>query len=99
MSDTQPTTPPTVAAPRAWGAPLVSLYSLTLLLAALVFAWIMKNDNLLVLLAGVIATNATSVVNFYVGSSASSQAKDVTISNQLPPPAPTPTPPAVPAHL
>lgn len=91
MSDSPPpVSPPAPKQPRAWGAPLVSLYSLTLLLAALVFAYIMKNDNLLVLLAGVVATNATSVVNFYVGSSASSQAKDVTISGQLP------TPPAQP---
>lgn len=89
MSDTTtPPVQPTPAARRAWGAPLVSLYSLTLLLAALLFAYIMKNDNLLVLLAGVIATNATSVVNYYVGSSASSQAKDVVISGQLPTPPP-----------
>jgi len=57
---------------------------MVLLAAALVFAYLIKNDNLMIVLTGVIATNATTVVNFYVGSSASSQAKDRTISNQLP---------------
>ena len=47
-------------------------------------AYLLKNEQLIIILAGVIATNATSVVNFYVGSSASSQAKDDTISKQLP---------------
>jgi hypothetical protein len=82
---------------RAWGAPVVSVYSLSLLLVALCFAYLVKNDTLLTALVAVIATNATSVVSFYVGSSASSQAKDVVISNQLP----TPPPPVGPAahHL
>jgi hypothetical protein len=90
--------PPTSAKPppdkAGWGAPVVSVYSLTLLLVALVLAYIMKNENLLVILAGVIATNATTIVGFYVGSSRSSQAKDETISSQLPIPPPTlPLPP------
>lgn len=80
-------TKPSASAP-GWGAPLISIFSLALLLVALVFAYITKNDNLLVLLAGVIATNATTVVGFYVGSSASGQAKDATISGQLPGPPP-----------
>jgi hypothetical protein len=80
MSDTttQPTPPK-----RRFGAPIVSVYSLTLMLAALAAAVYMKNEQIVVVLAGVIATNATAVVNFYVGSSASSQAKDETISKQL----------------
>lgn len=78
------TTPPKIG----WGGPVISVYSLTLLLIALVFAFFTKNENLLVILAGVVATNATTVVGFYVGSSRSSQAKDETISAQLllPPP-------------
>lgn len=68
---------------RAGGSTVISVFSLSLLLVALVFAYVMKNDNLLVLLAGVIATNATTVVSFWVGSSASSQNKDETISGQL----------------
>ena len=80
------TPPPPLTAGVLRGSTIISVFSLTLLLIALVFAYIIKNENLLVLLAGVIATNATSVVQFYVGSSSSSQAKDVTISNQLPVP-------------
>lgn len=103
MSSTVPPIDPASAAAapaRAWGAPVVSVYSLTLLLAALVFAYLVKNDTLLTALVAVIATNATSVVQFYVGSSSSSQAKDVVISGQLPPP-PPPMLPAGPvaAHL
>lgn len=98
MSDTTPVPTASPAASRAWGAPVVSVYSLTLLLAALCFAYLVKNETLLTALVAVIATNATTVVSFYVGSSASSQAKDQTISSQLPPPAPTPTP-LVSAHL
>lgn len=86
MSGTNPVPTPAPAPTHGWGAPITSFYSLTLLLAALVFAYITKNDNLMTILAGVIATNATTVVSFYVGSSASSQTKDATISSQLPNP-------------
>lgn len=75
-----------------WGAPIVSIYSLTLLLAALIFAYLVKNETLLTALVAVIATNATTVVSFYVGSSASSQSKDSLIARQLPPPTPKETP-------
>jgi len=91
MSSSVPTVdpaPPSPAPARAWGAPIVSVYSLTLLLVALCFAYLVKNDTLLTALVAVIATNATSVVQFYVGSSSSSQAKDIVISNQLPTPPP-----------
>jgi hypothetical protein len=84
-----PTPPPQPVRNRAWGAPVVSVYSLSLLLVALCFAYLVKNETLLTALVAVIATNATSVVSFYVGSSASSQAKDVVISNQLPAPPPS----------
>ena len=83
MSDTPPPTP-LPSSKRGFGAPVVSTYSLTLMLAALAAAVWMKNDQMIIVLTSVIATNATSVVNFYVGSSASSQSKDDTISNQLP---------------
>lgn len=83
MSGPAPSPEPTPTVTR-WGAPLISIFSLALLGAALAFAYLTKNDNLLIILTGVIATNATTVVGFYVGSSASSQSKDTTISNQLP---------------
>lgn len=91
MADDPAQTPALPAAPPTrsrWGATVISAFSLVLLLVALVFAFLTKNDNLLIILAGVIATNATNVVGFYVGSSASSQAKDDTISRQLPTPIP-----------
>lgn len=95
-SDVSQTVPPADPVPppapqqsvKSWGAPVVSVYSLSLLLVALCFAYLVKNDTLLTALVAVIATNATSVVQFYVGSSSSSQAKDTVISNQLPPPVP-----------
>lgn len=79
-------TAPPIKAGGYGGAIVISIFSLVLLMAALVFAYIMKNENLLVLLAGVIATNATAVVSYWVGSSASSQSKDMVISRQLPTP-------------
>lgn len=91
MPDPIPTAPAMPApAKQSWGAPIVSFYSLTLLLAALCFAYLVKNDTLLTALVAVIATNATTVVSYYVGSSSSSQSKDSIISNQLPPPAASP---------
>jgi hypothetical protein len=98
VSDTLPPDAPAAPAPSRitslfqsiQGAPVVSFYSLTLLLVALVFAYYVKNETLLTTLVAVIATNATTVVGFYVGSSASSQTKDRTISNQLPTPPPAP---------
>jgi hypothetical protein len=87
MSGTTPPPAPVPVVPKRpnrWGAPIVSMFSLALLGAALGFAYLEKNENLLVILTGVIATNATMVVGYYVGSSASSQDKDATISAQLP---------------
>ncbi len=82
---TPPTTPfAAVPAPSRWGSAIVGAWSMALLGAALAFAYLTNNQNMLVVLISVIATNATTVVGFYVGSSASSQAKDATISNQLP---------------
>lgn len=86
MSGTSTPPPAPVSNPPRAGVLITSIWSMALLAAALALAFLTKNDNLLVLLVGVIATNATTVVNFYMGSSASSQAKDATISSQLPPP-------------
>jgi len=89
MSDIPPSpSPPFPPAPTpppssGWGAPVISVYSLTLLVVALAFAYLTKNDNLLVMLAGVVATNATACVSFYVGSSRGSQTKDNVIAMHL----------------
>lgn len=94
MSDAPPFIPPPApvvpmpvspaASPR--GSAIVSVYSLTLLLVALIISYLVKNETLMTALIAVIATNATTCVSFYVGSSASSQSKDVVISGQLPQP-------------
>ena len=81
MSDTTPPSPPITAAAAPLGALGVSIYALTLFLAAIVVAWYKANDTLLTALLGVAATNATTVINFWVGSSRSSQKKDDTIAN------------------
>ena len=99
MSGTQPAAP---APTPEWRAPagLVSIYSLTILLVALGVACYLNNATAITLLIGVIATNATTVVNYYMGSSHGSQAKDATIAGQLPtppPPSPLANPPAGPA--
>lgn len=95
MADTEPLPADPAAKPASavktkgsWGSTIVSVFSLALLLVALLFAFLTHNDNLLVILAGVIATNSTTIIGFWVGSSLSSQAKDATISAQLPTPAP-----------
>jgi lipopolysaccharide export LptBFGC system permease protein LptF len=62
----------------------VSVYSLTLMLVALAVAWYSKNDGAIQILIGAIVANGTTVVNFYMGSSRSSQKKDETIAAQLP---------------
>lgn len=62
------------------GAPVISVYSLTLLLLALVVVWWMKDQTLVNVVVGVIATNATTVVNFWVGSSRGSERKDEVIA-------------------
>jgi len=77
-----------------WAAPAVSILSIGIFLAALLIAYISKSDTALTLLLGVAATNFTTVVSFWVGSSAGSQKKDATISNLSGPAAPAapPTP-------
>lgn len=75
------------------GAVAVSIFSLTVLLAALIITYLADNDTMLTVLIGVVATNATSVVNYWMGSSAGSARKDALISSQLPPAAAQPNPP------
>lgn len=89
MSGTQPTTtqvaPPAPTASSEWKTPagIVSVYSLTLMLVALGIACYLKIDNAITILIGAIVANGTTVVNFYMGSSRSSQTKDATIASQL----------------
>jgi hypothetical protein len=87
---TEPTAPPVVApAPQianaGWGAPITAVFSLLLLLAGLGVAYLTKDDQAILILLGIIGTNATTAVHYYLGSSRSSQQKDKIISAQLPP--------------
>ena len=76
----EPVTPPTTAS--LWGAPAISIYTLTIMIGAMAIAWLTKNDNAMTLLTGAAIANATTIINFWVGSSAGSQKKDETIAAQ-----------------
>ena len=58
------------------GRILVSATVMVIYIAALAVAFLSKNDNMLMVLIGVAATNATTVVGYWVGSSSGSTKKD-----------------------
>jgi hypothetical protein len=60
---------------------VVSVVAEAIFLAAIVIAWWTKDASLGILL-GAAATNATTVVNYWLGSSSGSKAKDATIAQQ-----------------
>ncbi len=68
-----------------WGAPVTAVISLSLLCVGMAVAYFSKNENAMMILIGIIGSNATTAVGYYLGSSRSSQMKDQIISNQLPP--------------
>lgn len=88
MDNTEPSTSQSTAAKlnagHLWGSSIVSIYALTIFLAAMVIAYLMKNEVLIVALLSVAATNATTVVSYWVGSSSSSAKKDILIASQTP---------------
>lgn len=63
----------------AWGPISVSLFAQILFLFAIVVAWWTKDASLGILL-GAASANATTVVNYWLGSSSSSKNKDATIA-------------------
>lgn len=72
--------------PRSkYAAPIVSIFALVIYLVAIGVAYLQgtrTNDfTLLVALCGMAATNAQTAINYWVGSSASSQRKDAVIAN------------------
>ena len=89
MSGTTTTTAPTST--RGRGPVVISIVAqFTFLLAlgaAAVIAWVKNDYTLLVAMAGVAATNATTVVSYWVGSSDGSAKK----TDLLAPSAPTTT--------
>lgn len=72
MSDTPPASPPP-AAQASRGAIVTSIFAqvvfLLALAAAAIIAWYKQDYTLLTAMAGVAATNATTVVGYWVGSS------------------------------
>jgi len=68
-------------------------------IAALIYAYVAKDETSKELLVGAVISNANTVVQFFLGSAAGSQAKDKTIAaiaTNVPPPPPSPVtePPA-----
>ena len=72
-----------ISAQTGWGAPIVSVYALTVFLVAIVVAYFAHDATLLNALLVVAATNATTVVSYWVGSSAGSQKKDATLATTM----------------
>jgi hypothetical protein len=65
-----------------WGAIIVSVVALLIYLGALGVAYSLKSDTMLNILIGTAAANATTVISYWVGSSASSSKKDDVIAGQ-----------------
>lgn len=77
-------------------AAVISILNILLLIAAVAVAVISKSESAIAGVLGAIIVNATTTVNFYLGSSKSSQTKDETIAGQLPPAPTSPLPLVVP---
>ena len=58
-----------------WAKPSIGVYALGLFAVAMGVAWWAENDTALTLLTGAVVTNATTVINYYFGSSAGSARK------------------------
>lgn len=86
------TTPPAKVDPKERGPIVVSVVAQVTFLLALAAACVIAKVNgdytLLITLAGAAATNATAVVNYWIGSSAGSAKKTdlLTAQNPSPPP-------------
>jgi hypothetical protein len=89
----QPTTPPSVS---GWGAPAVSIFALAIFAGSIALAVVVKSPSLDILL-GAAAANATTVIGFWVGSSAGSQKKDAAAQALAAAAAPAAPAPAAPA--
>ena len=68
-----------------------SALSLLIFAGCLVVSFYLKDQQMELLVVGAAIANATTVVNYWLGSSSSSKAKDDTIAASLPVP-PTPHP-------
>lgn len=64
-----------------WGSIAVSVLSLLIFVGVVVVALAVKNEQMLLMLVGAAIANAGTAVQFWLGSSASSQKKDETIAS------------------
>ncbi len=60
----------------SWGAIAVSVLTLITFVGALIASFITKDSTMLSLAVGAAVANATTVVNYWLGSSSGSQKKD-----------------------
>jgi hypothetical protein len=81
-----------------WGLIIVSVVAILTFTAALIVAFVIKDEGLLNLTVGAAIANATTVVSFWLGSSRGSQSKDQAIAklngNGAAPVPPAAAPPA-----
>jgi hypothetical protein len=64
----------------SWGAVIISVIALVTFTGALIASFFFRDPGLLNLTVGAAIAMATTVVNFWIGSSAGSQKKDDTIT-------------------
>lgn len=62
------------------GSVIVSIFALAVFAMAILVAWLAKDPTTLQILLGAAATNATTAVGYWLGSSAGSRAKDEIIA-------------------
>lgn len=67
----------------SWGAIAISVISLLTFTGSLVASFFFHDPGLLNLTVGAAIANATTAVNYWLGSSSGSQKKDETIANGL----------------
>jgi hypothetical protein len=93
VADILPATPPAAPAPDPKAdamltpAAIVAVLIMVIFVASLAVAYFTRDSTSLTLMIGAVISMAGTVVNFYLGSSKSSQAKDATIASLS---APTP---------
>lgn len=95
MSDTttiapQPKATRAASVEPSWAKPAIGILNLCLFIAALAVVILLKNTEALSLLIGAVITNASTVINYYFGSSAGSDRKTDLITQTPPEPSKAP---------
>lgn len=68
-----------------WGQISVSSIALLTFAGCLIVSFLLKDSQMELLVVGAAVANATTVVNYWLGSSSGSKGKDATIAAQKPP--------------